>query len=240
MAKRKEPAKRKPAKKTPAKDPAEAEASDREMLDYQAFGFPKLERDPHVRACLLCKAVLDQCAEAEDDDYMAEAYDLILSHIRAKKDNAHRANPCNYSGCIHHEEVSRSAALAMIRLGGGDKPWADVRGIKVSTVPLAISPKDMPSGLETGDIQMEYFENLKKSAGCIYLRLGPKKTEVHVWISPAYASRHEDIGDPATLSNVLQVFEKVVPAQMVWCLEKYTALKEFTQMSEEFGDKEDD
>lgn len=190
----------------------------------------QLERSPHVRACLLCKELLDQ-ASTGDLEYQGKVYASVFAHV---KQNAKTDAPtCNYGGCVHHEDISRELARALIRLGRGGKPWQDARGVSVATLALLAEKNDHPEGwdFKRQDAESRHFQDLfVDEAGTIYVRLAPKKVTVHVWIEPQYASKREDIEDPATIEDVLETFQKRVPALREWALKKFQDLKGLAEM----------
>ena len=190
----------------------------------------RMSRSPHVRRCLLCKELVDALAGADEDEYTLKAAEAIERHAAEVPEPDNVA--CAYAGCVHHEDVPRALALKMIELGGGDKPWADVRGVKVSNIALRVREKDAPQGWDftRQDVMQRHFNELVQSAADIYCRLGPKKTTIHVWVSPAYKSRREDVQDVPTLEDVLETFEKQVPVIKTWALAKYKGLKELAEM----------
>lgn len=189
----------------------------------------KLQRTPHVRSCLLCKEVLEMAALG-DDEYLERAVGAVFLHADKAKDPG--TIPCQYPGCIHHEKVSRALALKMIELGKGDDPWKDVRGVPVSTIPLCVKEKDAPEGWDwkNQDVMQRAFQNLPQAAGDVYVRLGPKETAVHVWISLPYKSRRAELDDVATLDEMKEAHEKLAPVWSAWCRRKFDVLKELAEM----------
>lgn len=199
----------------------------------------KLRRAPHVRACLLCKEILEMAALAEDD-YLERAIGAVFRHAdQVKKPEGIE---CQYAGCIHHEKVSKALAMKMIALGNGDEPWKDVRGVPVSTIPLKVTEKDRPDGwdFKNQDVMQRAFKNLPQAAGDVYVRLGPKETALHVWISLPYKSRRAEIDDLATIEEMREAHEKLGPVWAAWCRTKFDALKELAEMDLSLGtdDKE--
>lgn len=195
----------------------------------------KLRRVPHVRACLLCKEILEMAALAEDD-YLERAIGAVFRHAeQVKKPDGIE---CQYAGCIHHEKVSRALAMKMIELGNGDDPWKDVRGVSVSTIPLKVTEKNHPEGwdFKNQDVMQRAFKNLPQAAGDVYLRLGPKETWAHVWISLPYKSRRADINDVATIEEMREAHEKLGPVWTAWCRNKFDDLKELAEMDLSLND----
>lgn len=189
----------------------------------------EIGRDPHVQRCLLCKELLDMGAWSEDEEYEQRTLAVMLKHRRDVKEPTDIS--CRYTACIHHEKISDDMARALIRVGRGDKPWKDVRGIQVSNINLSVSEKDHPEGydMKRQDIMHRHFKNLPPSAGCIFIRLG-KVPDVHVWILPAYASRRANVDDTPSLEEVVETFEKRVPALKAWVLKKWEELKGLAEM----------
>jgi len=195
----------------------------------------KLRRVPHVRACLLCKEILEMAALAEDD-YLERAIGAVFRHAeQVKKPDGIE---CQYAGCIHHEKVSRPLAMKMIALGKGDEPWKDVRGVPVSTIPLKVTDKHYPEGwdFKNQDVMQRAFSNLPQAAGDVYLRLGPKETWAHVWISLPYKSRRAQIDDVATIEEMRDAHEKLGPVWTKWCRKQYDDLKDLAEMDLSLGD----
>lgn len=196
-----------------------------------------LERSPHVRACIICKEILDQAATG-DEEYQQRAYASVLGHVNQnpKAD----APPCAFGGCIHHEDVPRALADKLIALGKADKPWKDARGVLVSTLSLIAKSDDHPKGWDfrKQDAESRHFKEISADeCGTIYVRLAPKKVTVHVWIEPSYATKHEAIDEPATIEDVLNTFANKVPALREWVLKKYTDLKGLAEMDLSLGNK---
>ena len=191
----------------------------------------ELARDRHVRSCNLCKDLLDQWALGGDEDYGAQAVKAIEAHIALK---AKAETPaCSFAQCVHHEKMPRQLADAIVRVGGGDTPWKDVRGCLVSNVPLTVRDNDAPEGWDhkAQDVQRTAFKSLPDTAGDVYVRLRSKgPCEVHVWINPSYKTRHEGVEDPATVADVVETHEKRVPAIRAWALKKFEDLKGLAQM----------
>lgn len=201
---------------------------------YADLPVDAMRRNTHVRACLVCKEVLDQCALTDDEEYLGRAKAAICAHIEAVPEP--KGIACTYSGCVHHEDMSRELAMAMLKLAGTGKPWKDVRKVLVATIPLPVSEKDYPEGfdLTKQDATHKHFENLPVSAGDIYIRLGPKKVTAHVWVSPAYSSKREGVGDPATLENLIATLQRSLPAMVVWCTKKFQDMKALAEMDLQF------
>ncbi|MGH8898801.1 MAG: hypothetical protein ACRDZ4_17710 [Egibacteraceae bacterium] len=191
----------------------------------------RLTRSPHVRGCLFCKDLLEMANAATDDDYVKRAVELVAQH--AQKPGANPRTPqCQYPGCVHHEDVSPELARKMIALGRGDEPWRDVRKVLVSTIPLRVTEKDHPKGwdFKDHDVMQRAFKDLPAAAGDIYVRLAPKRTTVHVWISLPYKTRREDIQDVATLNEVQEAHERLAPLFAEWCRKKFDELKGLAEM----------
>lgn len=195
-----------------------------EIDSWLRLGLDKLNRSPHVHHCLLCREIIKFCGAAEDD-YLERARDIMVKH--AKKVQAPERIGCRYSGCFHHETISRELALQMIELGGGDRPEHDLRRVSWTCIPFVVREQDHPPGFDMfkQDVVHRYFLYLPPAAGHVYIRLGPKQTVAHVCISPAYKSRHEHITDVPTLEDVVETFEKNVPAIREWAWKKYIGLK---------------
>ena len=188
----------------------------------------------HVRRCLMCKELLDQCAGGPGEEYDRAAMAVIARHVEQdpEPDNV----SCPYTGCVHHENVERDLALKMVRLGRGDKPWRDLRGVLVSNIALEVRQDDHPGGfdMKRQDVMHRHFKYLAPHAGIVYCRLAPKRTTLHVWVSPAYVSRREDVQDVATVEDVIETFSKQMPALKKWCLRKFSELKELAEMDLQF------
>ena len=214
----------------PAASAAPSATGQEEKPLSDAMMVARLSRSPHVRRCLCCKEIIDALAGADDDEQTLKLADAIDAHMEAVPEPDNVA--CQYAGCVHHEDVPRALALKMIELGRGDKPWADVRGVKVSNIALRVREKDAPEGwdFKRQDVMQRHFNELVQSAADIYCRLGPKKTTLHLWLSPAYKSRREDIEDVPTLEDIRETFEKQMPAIKAWALRKFKALKELAEM----------
>jgi hypothetical protein len=190
----------------------------------------RLGRHPHVRACICCKELLDQAA-AGDLDYQSKVYATVAGHLDVKPEL--EAPACQYGGCIHHEDISRELARALIKLGKFGTPWKDARGVPVSTLSLIAAQGDAPKGWRFGaqDAESRTFKNLpSEEAGIIYIRLAPKKVSLHVWISPQYKTKHEDVESPATIEDVLDTFAARVPALHDWVIQKYEDLRGLAEM----------
>ena len=201
-----------------------------EPCDWIALGLGKLERTPHVRRCLFCKELLDMCAVAEDD-YVLRAKKIIVEHVEKEPEPDMVA--CKYSGCIHHERISKKMGMALLRVAGkGDKPWRDIRGVKVGTLALEVTEKNHPEGFDMTkqDAERRYYKYLEDSAGDLYIRFAPKITTVHVWISLSYPTRHEAVDDPATIADVRRQFEESAAAVQKWCMAQFEELKGLAEM----------
>jgi len=199
----------------------------------------RIERTPHVRACLLCKEILDQAATG-DLEYQQRAYGYVRAHI---KENPPKPDgvPCQYSGCVLHEPLPRDLAKAMINLSKGGAPWKDQRGVLVSTLSLLAGKDDHPRGwnFKPQDAESRHFKDLfVDEAAIVYVRLAPKQVMAHVWIEPQYPTKREAIDDPATLEDVVEVNVKLVPALKEWALRKYAELKGLAEMDIDFGKPE--
>lgn len=197
----------------------------------------ELERKPHVRSCIICKELLDQAA-AGDLEYQRRVYAIVAGHV--KQNPKANAPPCTFGGCIHHEDVSREFSRKLLALGHGEKPWKDARGVPVATIALIAKKDDHPKGWDfrKQDAESRHFKDISgDEAGSIYVRLAPKKVTVHVWIEPQYASKREDVEDPATVEDVLQTFAEKVPALREWTMKKWTDLKGLVEMDMEFEKK---
>ena len=197
----------------------------------------KLRRVPHVRGCLLCKELLEMAALG-DDEYLERAIGAVFRHAETTKETGYIE--CQYAGCIHHEKIDRALATKMIEVGNGDEPWKDVRGVKVSTIPLRVSEKSHPEGWDftNQDATQRAFKNLPQAAGDVYLRLGPKETWAHVWISLPYKSRRSDVGDVATIEELREAHEKLAPTWAKWCRGKYDCMKKYAQSEQDGEGKE--
>lgn len=199
-----------------------------EGTDEETMG--RLERNPHVRACLICKEVLDQAAKG-DLEYQGSAAAMVLGHV--KQNPKPDAPACQYGGCIHHEDVSREFSRALMRVAKSEKPWKDARGVPVVTIPFAARKEDHPKcwDFKRQDAESRTFEGLDADeAGCIYLRLAPKKVTLHVWVEPQYASRRESAEDPATLEDVLNTYATKMPSLREWVMKKFNDLRGLAEM----------
>jgi hypothetical protein len=207
----------------------------------------RIERTEHVRSCILCKELLDQ-AGTGDVEYQQGVYAVVLGHIKqnVKTDASTPKCPqptvaapaCQYAGCVHHEDIDRELALAMTRICKGGNPWKDTRGVPVATIPLLADKEDHPEGwnFKHQDAESRRFSELfVDEAGCVYIRLAPKRVTLHVWIEPQYASKREDIEDPATIEDVLETWAKKVPALRDWCMRKYAEFKGLAEMDLDLG-----
>ena len=190
--------------------------------------FSKLRRQPHVRACLLCKEILEMAALG-DDDYLERAIGAIFRHAETTKEPGDIE--CQYAGCVHHEKISRELAMKMIEVGEGDKPWKDVRNVTVSTIPLRVHEKSHPEGwdFKNQDATQREFKNLPQAAGDVYLRMGPKETWAHVWISLPYKSRRAKVDDVASIDEIREAHEKLGPIWTKWCRSKYDGMKKYAE-----------
>jgi len=194
----------------------------------------RLLRTPHVRRCIRCKELADMMAGTDDDDYVEDAVQAVREHAGSlpMPDNV----ACRYSGCIHHEDLPNPLAMKVIELGRGDMPWRDLHGVKVSNIALRVREEDAPEGWDfkahRADVMSRHFVELPKSAGDIFVRFGPKRTTAHVWISPAYATRHETVEDAATIEDVISTCDRTVPSLKAWCMSKFRALRELARMEQ--------
>jgi hypothetical protein len=189
-----------------------------------------LERTPHVRACLLCKELLDQAASG-DEQYQREVYATVLGHV--KQNPKPEVQGCSYAGCVFHEDLTRELSRALIKLGKGGDPWKDSRGVPVSTIPLIADKEDHPKGwqFKRQDAESRTFKHLpNEEAGTVYIRLAPKRVTVHVWIAPQYKTKHEDVESPATIADVLETHMARVPDLKAWALKKYDDMKGLASM----------
>ena len=190
----------------------------------------QIERIPHVRACLLCKELLDQAASG-DEEYQRNVYATVLGHV--KQNPKAEVVPCSYAGCVFHEDLSRELSRAIVRLGKGGAPWKDNRGVPVSTIPLIADKEDHPKGwqFKRQDAESRTFKHLpNEEAGTVYIRLAPKRVTVHVWVAPQYKTKHEDVESPATIADVLETHLARVPDLKAWALKKYDDLKGLASM----------
>lgn len=208
---------------------------------WRELGLDKIEKSAHTRSCILCKEIIDQCSTG-GDEYQAAAAKCLRKHAKAAKSNPPPDPACSYSGCVLHEDVPQAVALAMVRIAKGPKAERDVRGVRNTTVPLVVKQDDRPDGFDMTkqDAVHRHFKHLAPSAGDLYFRFGQKRTTVHVWISPAYKSRREEITDPATLEDVLETFEKSVPAIREWAKKKYADLKALAETDLEMEPENED
>lgn len=200
-------------------------------------GLGRLERTEHVRVCILCKELLDQCVVA-DSEYTKRAKAVIVKHI--KKNPKPDGLPCHYSGCVHHEKISRELGLAMLRVTDSGKPWRDIQGVKVGTISLVVTEKDHPEGydMKRQDAQRRHFKEMEDDAGDIYIRFGQKQTWLHVWISLSYSSRRANVDDPAAIWNVLEAQEKQVGPVREWCLRRFQEIRGLGEMELQFQKEE--
>ena len=196
-------------------------------------GLGRLERTEHVRRCLLCRELLDMISVA-DDDYIKRAKAVIVKHI--KKNPRPEGLPCHYSGCVHHEKISRELGLAMMRVTDSGKTWRDRGGVKVGTISLVVTEKDHPKGfdMKRQDIQRRQSAEMEDDAGDIYLRFGPKQTWLHVWIGLSYSSRRANVDDPAAIWDVIEAQEKQVKAVREWCLRRFQEIRGLGEMDLQF------
>lgn len=209
---------------------------------WTELGVSRLGRDPHVRRCLLCKALLSACAGANDDEYLTEAVTVIKGCRKRHRKDATAGKGCEWDGCVLHEDIPAELAREMIRLGGGDEPWRDIRGVRVSCTSFIVREQDHPEGFDMTkqDITHRYYKYLKPEAGFFYVRFAPKRTTVHLCCSPAYVSRREDINDTPTVADIVEVHEKKIPAIREWVMNKYNGLKKLAEaeLAEEKAKKE--
>lgn len=214
-------------KKTKQKaDPSLTDVLERATDDVKA-----IVKNPHVATCLMCKQLLENAEGETDTDYQQRAVDAVARHIDQKP--AATGPKCMYPDCIHHEKVEKAFAEAIIRVGHGDKPWRDVRGILVSNVSLVVREKDHPPGWDftKQDVMDRHFTELPPSAGNIYIKLSPKgPCDVHLWIEPQFKSRREDVEDVPTVDDILATYKERVPAIKEWVLKKYKDLIELVRM----------
>lgn len=200
------------------------------LEEVAEYGIGRLERNDHVKACLLCKDLLDQASSA-DQEYQGQVYATVAAHIKAT--SVAQAPPCQYSGCVHHEDITRELSRALLKLARGSKPWKDARGVPVSTMPLLVTREDHPEGwiFQAQDAESRHFKDLfVEEGGTIYVRLAPKRVTVHVWITPQYKTKHEKVEDPATIDDVLETHDKRVPSLREWAMKKYGYLKGLAEM----------
>lgn len=193
---------------------------------WREHGLVALSRTAHTRACLACKGVLDHCGVADDDDYLARAAAAIRAHQKAKR-NPSAGPPCTYADCVHHEAVERRLALALLHAGGESGTLRDIRGVRYGTVGLAVSEADRPEGYDMTrqDAVDRRFKHLPPAAGYVYVRVGPKRCEAHVWVAPAFKSRRESAEDPATLEEIREVYGPGLAAIRSWVMAKWEELR---------------
>lgn len=192
---------------------------------WRSLDVSRLVRTRHVRSCLLCKSLLDGAVTSDDDGYLVRVDELVRNHARGEP--SPRGPACSYSsGCILEEEIDRSLGWGMVDLVG-ERPYSDVRGVKVANINLEVRKEDHPEGFDMTrqDAAHRHFVHLKPSAGYIYIRFGPKVTRVHVCVSPAYRSRREDITDAPTVEDILEVHGEQIQKIAEWVLRKYQGLK---------------
>lgn len=190
-----------------------------------------LERTRHVRRCNRCKDLLDQCSTAGAAAYLVEAARLIRAHVAELPDGEPGTPACSHTGCVHHEEPERELGLAVLKLGGEEEPESDIRGVPVGCVPLLVTEKDKPEGFKIGEDSVHrFFKYLKPAAGNVFVRLGPKRTAVHVLVQPAYSSRREDVADAVSIEELLETHGARMAAIRAWVLKKWFDLKALAEM----------
>jgi hypothetical protein len=187
------------------------------------------KRTEHFRRCLLCKDLMDNIGVADDPHYTAEAGKVIVKHAKAKP--SPEAAPCAHAGCVHHQTIDRELALAMIRVGHGDKPWKDANGVKVSNIQLRVKEDDKPEGFEIGkDLTHRHFKHLKAAAGDVFVVLGPKQVKVHVQVDPDFKSVHESVEDPVAVWDLVETYRDRFPKMREWCMKKFEDLKALAEL----------
>jgi hypothetical protein len=200
---------------------------------WRKLGVSRLMRSPHVQACLLCKAMVDGCAMTENAEYIADAVKLMKEHANLKK-NISASPRCRFADCIHHEDVSRELGLAILRLGGETKPWRDDKGVPVGLVPILAKPDDKPPGFVIGKDAAHHGDDTPPAAE-IYVRLGMRKTTVHVWISPAFSSRHEDAMEAVGVWELKQTYETQIAGYRDWVMAKWLDYRALAEMEVSLG-----
>lgn len=188
------------------------------------------ERLPHTMRCLLCKELLGWWALARDEAYANEARTAIVAHLQAEPMSG--GEPCRYAGCVLHETVSPELARAMIRVGRGDGPRRDIHGHQVGTIPLDASEDDSPELFRPAmqDAVHRHPLRLRAPVGDVFVRFGRKRAFAHLWISPGYPSRREDVRDLPAVWDIVETFERRVPDLTILCLEKYHDLKDLAEL----------
>jgi hypothetical protein len=191
----------------------------------------RMARTPHTLRCLLCKAILDHCALSSDEEYVAAAAEEMKAHQGADP-NPSEGPSCRYADCVHHEGIERGMARAILRVSGRPGSLLDVRGVRYATSDFEATPEDHPPGFDMRrqDAAHRRFHFLKPAAGCVYVRMGPKRCEVHVWICPAFVSRRESADDPASLWEIKETYGPKLDGLRSWVLGKWEELKAMAVM----------
>lgn len=187
----------------------------------------KATKWPHVLRCLMCKELIAHAAVA-DDDYLEEVKEIVSKHMAEAGADA-KGHACQYAGCVHHEELPRAVAEALVRMQDAQKT-KDARGIPFATIDLEATEKDHPPGFDLKRQDAAQRGEDAMTAGDVYVRLGPKVCQAHVWISPAYVSRRAKREDPAAVWEIIEAMQKRMPGHAKWAINKYNGLKELAQM----------
>ena len=198
---------------------------------WKRLGLSALQRTEHVQACLLCKAVIDQCALTDNEEYMVEAAEFLHKHADVPPEkNVSAAPPCRFADCIHHEDVSHEVGMAILKVHSDGKPWRDNKGVPVGMAPILASPKDKPPGFEIGKDANHRGQGEEPIAAEVYVRLGQKKTTIHLWMTPAFASRHEDSMEAVGVWELKRIYEEHVTGYREWVMAKWVEIKALAEM----------
>jgi hypothetical protein len=184
-----------------------------------------------VQGCLLCKAAIDQCALTENEDYMREAVELLKKHAEVPPDLNVAAGPkCRFADCLHHEDVSHELGMAILKLHGDEKPWRDNRGVPVGLAPIFAKADDKPPGFGIGKDAAHKKNGNEPIAAQVYVRLGVRKTTVHLWMTPSFDSRHEDPLEAVGVWELKQIYEERLAGYRHWVMAKWDEMKGLAEM----------
>lgn len=198
---------------------------------WKRLEISRLNRTDHVQSCLLCHALIDQCALTANEDYMREAAELLKRHAEVPPEKNLAAGPrCRFSDCLHHEDVSHEIGMAILKLHGDEKPWRDDRGVKVGLAPIFATKDDKPTGFEIGKDAAHRKDGNESIAAEVYVRLMRKKTTVHVWMTPTFPSRHEDPLEAVCIADLKRVYEERLSYYRVWVMVKWEEMKGLAEM----------
>jgi hypothetical protein len=198
---------------------------------WRELGLSALQRSDHGQSCLLCKAMIDQCALTANEDYMREAAELLKKHAELPSGACLAAGPkCKFSDCLHHENVSHELGMAILKLHGDEKPWRDDRGVKVGLAPIFATKDDKPTGFEIGKDAAHRKDGNESIAAEVYVRLMRKKTTVHVWMTPTFPSRNEDPLEAVCIADLRRVYEERLAGYREWVMAKWDEMKGLAEM----------